>query len=374
MDCLDFFDLLDKYESLTEKEISDLDNHAAECEICQYEYEFFKSIIKTSAALPCPEPPKDLIAKVNEQLDKTPVVTSKANIFINNIKRNAYKYATAAACLAVGLVVGLNNSTIKENLENKKTDGVISTTTTVTDTASKKPVEKPSEIAVPVEEATTAPVPTENKKDRKSEHSVVTTKRENTAKPTATQKPLAVNTAAPATAKPTQTQESIVTPIPEVVKEEKTIATETPVQATVSPNNSGKKNTYTIARGVYHIPATEITEATEAPVNETEEMQEYALASDSCQIAIGYYDVPENDKKKNTAQDFTEQLIVNVKDVGTITRYMSTLGAMNHGKGYQMSLSNFYELLMILDEDEISYRYSSGVHTGDTIVFSIVSY
>ncbi len=361
MVCSEFFSMLDNYENLTENEKSDLNSHSAECESCRNEFEFFKSITNTVSALPCPEPPSDLIKKVNKQLDEMQLPTSGFSIFINNIKRNSYRYASIAACLAVGLVVGLNSKSIKDGF--KDNNGVISTTTTET----RQPVET---------EPTVTPAPVAEKKDIPVE-----VKKE--AKPAKVKKQVEKTVTKP---KKTAVKEeknntpavaAIITPeleIPEIPETIEAPAAETPAAtepaATAKPK---RKSTYTIARGVYYIP-----ETTETPViteEPAEEVENYSLATGDYQIAIGYYDVPENNAvNKNTADSFTEKLIVSVKDVGTITSYMSNLGAMNSGKGYQMALADFYELLSILETEGISYRYSSGINTGDTIIFSIVTY
>ena len=48
MDCESFGKYLDNYENLTEQEKSDMDEHAANCEECRAELDFFMSMIATA--------------------------------------------------------------------------------------------------------------------------------------------------------------------------------------------------------------------------------------------------------------------------------------------------------------------------------------
>lgn len=358
MVCSEFSEMLDNYENLTETELSDLKAHSAECEACREEYRFFKSITSTIAALPCPEPPQHLIEKVNEQLDKMPYTTGRFNIFINSIKNNSYRYATVAACLAVGLVVGLNNKTISERLINKGNNGVISTTT-ITEQSTETPVAVPEETETPV----VKPTPEIKGKDKeKNKPKAVNAKKK------------VVNKSVVKTQKETKKSSA---PVAAVIPEPEVIVTAEPESpATVNYTEppvieKDSKGKYTIARGVYYIP-----EATEAPVvtEEPEAIEDYSLAVGDYQIAIGYYDIPEENMRKQETEEFSEKLIVSVNDVVKVTSHMSELGVINSGRGYQMSVTDFYKLLSVLDAEGISYRYSSGVDTSDVIIFSIVTY
>ena len=60
MDCSEFFRMLDNYSSLSGTQLAELEAHAAECDKCRNELEFFKHITKTAASLKAPSPPSDL--------------------------------------------------------------------------------------------------------------------------------------------------------------------------------------------------------------------------------------------------------------------------------------------------------------------------
>lgn len=376
MICSEFFELLDNYEKLTDTEKKQLEEHSAECAECKSEYEFFKSITNTVATLPHPDMPKDIIEKVNRRIDAEPV---KRFDFAYHIKHNAYRYATVAACLAVGLVVGINNNKIKENLAESEPDGVISVSEVVqkpknssnennktesektepkTEVKTERELQKePIAEAVPKKQPSAKPITAD--KEIKSEKKPVVDK---TVKPIQTPAPTEKAVAAPAKSPAAETK-----------------ATEKPAVITEAPTSVPEKKSddtlaYTIAKEQYYMPETEVAEVTEQPVDASEEIKEYSLEPDKRRIAIGYYDIPEKAEKKNSSENFSNELIVSVNDVGNITAHMNKLGAMDSGKGYQMSLSNFYELLMILDEEEVSYRYSSGINRDDTIIFGIVAY
>lgn len=146
MHCSEFMELLDNYEMLSENQISELEKHCAECESCRNEYEFFKSIISVSSSIPVPKTPQTLIADVNSKLD-----SERTQIF--SFKPNFRILSTVAACLAIGLAVGINNVYIKKNIEPSDGDGVISESVV---SATQTPVEDKTD-----NEAVTAPVPTE---------------------------------------------------------------------------------------------------------------------------------------------------------------------------------------------------------------------
>ena len=73
MICSEFRELLDRYESIDELDRECMDAHCDFCDDCRSEMEFFKSITAISASIPCPTPPKTLIAEVNAKLDKMAV-------------------------------------------------------------------------------------------------------------------------------------------------------------------------------------------------------------------------------------------------------------------------------------------------------------
>ncbi len=128
--CSEFRELLDRYESIDELDRECMDAHCDFCDECKSEMEFFKSITNISASIPCPAPPKTLIAEVNAKLDKMAVAPVGGKTKSWSIKQ----YATLAACLAVGIAVGINGGYIKDRLTDNADDGVITETISAVDT------------------------------------------------------------------------------------------------------------------------------------------------------------------------------------------------------------------------------------------------
>ncbi len=184
MICSEFFELLDSYESITDEQKIEMEKHTAECETCRKEFEFFKSVISNLASIPSPEAPKTLIDKVNAKLDaeKTVVVGFRWNFRV---------LSTVAACLAIGLAVGINNGYIKDAITDNGTDGVISQTV----------VETPDAVDGPLE----APVASESETVEAVKPAVTKTAK-------ATQKPVVSATNAPVKTHSPQPAEPVTTP------------------------------------------------------------------------------------------------------------------------------------------------------------------
>ncbi|MEE0410962.1 MAG: hypothetical protein UD759_09285, partial [Clostridia bacterium] len=164
MICSEFFALLDNYESITDEQRAEMEKHTAECETCRKELEFFKSVMCNLASIPTPEAPKTLIDKVNAKLDaEKPVVVG--------FKWNFRVLSTVAACLAIGLAVGINNGYIKDAITGNGTDGIINETVVTTEadkaqqsdekseveTSVVEPEEFSDEVVTPKEKPTTEP-------------------------------------------------------------------------------------------------------------------------------------------------------------------------------------------------------------------------
>ena len=132
MDCENFGKYLDNYESLTEQEKSDMDEHAAKCEECRAELDFFLSMISTVKSLPKAEPPSDFMDKLNARLDAEDKRVVSASGIIGHFHRYGMRYAAAAACLALVAVITANRSLLTGQMDTVP-DGVIREETTVSD-------------------------------------------------------------------------------------------------------------------------------------------------------------------------------------------------------------------------------------------------
>ena len=132
MDCESFGKYLDNYENLTEQEKSDMEKHAAKCEECRAELDFFMSMISTAKSLPKIEPPADFMDKLNTRLDAEDKRVVSASKIKGHLRRYGIQYAAAAACLALVTVITANRSLLTDRMDTVP-DGIISEETTVSD-------------------------------------------------------------------------------------------------------------------------------------------------------------------------------------------------------------------------------------------------
>lgn len=304
MICSEFFELLDSYESITDEQRIEMEKHTAECETCRKELEFFKSVISVSASIPTPEAPKTLIDKVNAKLDaEKPVVVG--------FKWNFRVLSTVAACLAIGLAVGINNGYIKDAITNNSTDGVISQTVAETPDAGEAPAEasvapQPKEAAKPEPESEKPAKPTLRKTVKATEKPVVT----------ATKAP--VNTEAPKSDKPQ--------------------------------------------------PVSAPTEAP-APASDSEqEIEAYEIKSEGPQIAYGRYNV---ESARRAPAEFSDYLRVESNDMGAVVSTMSEMGVKNSGGYYMTSRQNFYALMDTLNDKGVGYECDLQYNSGENISFRL---
>lgn len=337
MICSEFLDLLDSYETLDEKQHTSLCNHAALCENCHKELEFFKSIIETSASIPYPAPPKTLIADINARLDREPVVLSRVARFKYNIRANSRGLATVAACLAVGVAVGLNSAYIKDRLQDDSTDGIIKETVT-----------------------------------------------ENAGNGSSTQVPAVINTAEPDIAKETAASQKTAS----VKKDEKPASSENkdasknvrvntdavsvketqkPAASTQKPETDDSDNRYEISEE-YYVPQNEVAQATQTPDNEPD-VNDYSIADGDIQIAYGYYNVP---KRSVTTNSMSDYLFVESRDMGAVVSTMSEMGVRNAEGYYMTSRTNFYELMDRLNSQGVKYSCDLKYSSGDKISFKLI--
>ena len=333
MICSEFMQLLDSYETLDENQRMSLELHSAQCEACHKELEFFKSIIKTSATIPCPKPPKTLISDINAALDSEPVVTG---MFIK-LRENIRNYATVAACLVVGIVVGINGGYIKERLSDNSTEGVIKETVVAeTDSATDNAV-KANQTDVPKAETNAEKTVKPETTDEKPASSVAKGNKATTN----TQKPqTAVQTQVPATVKPLQT-----------------------VSPRTEQDNS-KTDRYVISQGNYYLPDNEGSDVAE-PVT-TPNVNEYSIADKGSEVA--YYNFPLDGSSKSSSNDY---LRVSGDDMGAVVSIMSELGVASEDGYYTTSRANFYRLIDRLDAQNIGYVYDLRSSSGDKVLFKL---
>lgn len=112
MKCADFENYLDNYENLTDLEKNDMLDHAAMCEKCQAELDFFLSIISTAKSLPKIEPPQGFADTLNARLDKVDKRVVSLSGPAYHLRKNRKQYAALAACLALITLLTANHSSL----------------------------------------------------------------------------------------------------------------------------------------------------------------------------------------------------------------------------------------------------------------------
>ncbi len=323
MICSEFRELLDRYESIDELDRECMDAHCDFCEDCRNEMEFFKSITAISASIPCPTPPKTLIAEVNAKLDKMAVAPVGGRTKSWSIKQ----YATLAACLAVGIAVGVNGGYIKDRLSDKSGDDVISETVVVTDAGNNTTNVVDETIDVEVE--------------------------------------------APETKKATKVSDGKVgddKPASSVEKQEtKTDSnkTENAPAVTVKPAATPEANPV--------VPTTpeKVDDVAVAPEPETTpSVNDYAMIGEG--RAVAYYSVGTRDSASKGA--IADYILISDKDMGTVFSIMSEMGVSSSDGYYMTDRTNFYLMLDRFDAEGIEYDYQLIHNTSKNIVFKLRYY
>lgn len=386
MDHEEFMRMLDEYTVLSGEQIAELERHAAVCENCRAELEFFKAINETTASMPFPSPPPDLSDKINERIDREP---PRHAAVIDNIKRNMRHYATAAACIAVGLVVGVNGHMLTERLTGG--DGVISSVTETTESGENSVSEGTENAAAPAPSA--LPGEPEAAPENAADAAPVTaapvrTTRPSAAADTVTSAPKAEKTtqspqrasakstvsgSVPAAEKPlprssepaavpTQANTEIPAqtaeppaPVTEPAKTEATAAA-----PTVQPEPEVQSETaYTIPSEEYYMPDTTESADTETAEDEAG-VENYALAQDRGSD-YGYSD--------GTVPD---QLAVDHEYADTVAEILSGFNMRSDANACILSFDEFESLLAKLAFEGVPYRYIPRGGSGDEVIFRLV--
>ena len=402
MNCSEFKKSLDNYALIDAEELADMECHAEKCDICRSELEFYKSIIQTAASIPVPEPPADLIDKVNARIDSEPRLNRTVNNIVWNVRNNVRRYATLAACLAVGLTVGLNSGVIKDNLTGSGDDGIISersVSATQTPNKNSDSADTETDNISSIDEPSPTeydPQTTQNAEPTKkpiTEAASVSAEKKLTPQVKKTEAPkptyktvvkapsvsLPVKTAAPtvsvAIAPPTEKTETVIkTPAPEVnniteapaINSRETVAApeETPAETEKSISK------YTIARANYYIPEAETAKAD--TVTEEPSPEEYEIKKAGYQIAQGDYSGNVKEAEGVSSASISDKIVVSKADADAVANVISSLGIPSNNGFYTTVSATFYELLARLDAEGISYSYSLQYSSGDKVVFKLV--
>ncbi|MBQ3470758.1 MAG: hypothetical protein IJH17_00035, partial [Clostridia bacterium] len=304
MNCEDFGRYLDNYENLTASEKSQMLEHAAMCEKCQAELDFFLSMIATANSLPKIEPPADFMDSLNARLDAEDKRVVSVSKIAYHIRRNWKQYTAAAACLALVTVITANHSTLLDRYVENNDDGVISEETIPADSTAAPE----NEAIAPVAETTPAPAQAEAPATQNQASAAQTA----AAKPTQTapQAASAAGTPRRQPAASTQTTATVIsTPVTAPTAESNAQASEPSAQAqatiTAEPaqtaeiteskatsSSSKPQEDYGIARGLestasvtYDLRAEDV----KASLDASEIKSNYSLAEGGEEIAYGRY-------------------------------------------------------------------------------------
>lgn len=369
MNCFSFRELLDNYEELDENQLKELECHAESCEECRGELEFFRSIIQTTASIPMINPPEDLLDKINARIDKEPAVIRTGSRILYSIKSNARRYASVAACLAVGLAVAVNSGYIKDRLTDNSDDGIIRTTSNTVDNSSAETnVESSHTAEDPVNEINADDTKEPEKTAKPSENTPFTVRDATAAKPAKTaapvkRKPAAVKPAAVALKPP---EAPVVTAVPEAAAApENTVPEAEQATPTVMVRELGN---YKIVQS-YALPEKQTADVKPVPTEEPD-VEDYSLRSENYQIAMGNYSTQDN--SVSPAQTISDKIIISSADAEAVSELMSRLGITFSNGYYMTTMNKFHELLALMDEAGIAHDYIQQYSTGAKITFKLV--
>lgn len=380
MDHSEFYNMLDRYSQLSDAELARLEAHAAECEDCRRELEFFKSINETVSSLKAPSPPPDLADRINSAIDELPkpgLIRAAAD----NIRSNIRQYAAAAACLAIGIIVGANGAMISERLSGSDDDGVIRTETVVNggvaapDDGSETPKED-----TPATPAADSPADTVGNTEQSAQTGDAE-ERTNTAgtasavtssataavssgslsqSGSGTQTAAAASVSAPATepSRPATEQPRATAQTERELPAAEPALEQAPAENT-RDSADDETDTYTIAQDTYHLPDTYAAAPSADPTEG--EVESYALAQDTGS-EVGYADTAVTPDK----------LVVYAADSDEFMDIMGRFNVVSSSTANRMTSGDFFTLLATLDAEGVNYSYVTRGSSDEYVSFIVV--
>lgn len=379
MKCSEFAQLLDTYANLDQKQLDELEQHAAECDKCREELEFFRMITETTASLASPIPPSDLIDKINDRIDNEP----KQRMFVSvmeNIRVNLRHYAMVAACLVVGVIVGLNSKMMNERISGTDNDGVIKseihTSENGTDQVSENNTESVNNSADSVNSPVLTPQmpePTISVDNNQLNTKIVRPETDNSVN----ENKKSVKPAAPVEAKNESSGYSynvpkkadLSTAQPETKQQPSNEVQYT--QAAANDNTVALSETmetvpeqsddlYTVERDGYHLPEETQETVSDSTVNEVES---YSLVQNENTEEYGY--------SAQNSEVSPDQLAVSYDDADRVISILSEFSIENNGEACVSSSADFEAFLSRLDAEGVEYNYIPRGGSGDTVIFRI---
>ncbi|MDD6484518.1 MAG: hypothetical protein PUF72_08090 [Clostridiales bacterium] len=358
MDCSEFQKMLGSYEELDEEKRSEMDKHAAECDGCRSELEFYKSVINAVSTLPKMKAPESLLNDINARIDKE----EKKQTLWKHLRKYGYRYGAAAACIALVAVVGVRNSELVDRMM-KHDNGVISESGSISEDTepfftqgpqrSEKPAPtveavKPTQTAKPADKAVKTPEavrPTAKPTAKPTEVSIPTMPPKVTARPTATLSPKAayVPTSAPAVSGGViYSTGNTVTEAPKPAAETAPVSaaaqqasTQTPEETAAAQNNEAQA--YTIEQNGYKLP-------------EEEEPQAYAAGSTSEDYSVK--------QGRGAMTSAYATLIVSSQDEERVRELIDIYSSDSDGDSYTIDPDRMKYMLEVFKQEGIEYNDS----------------
>ena len=386
MNCEDFGRYLDNYENLTASEKSQMLEHAAMCEKCQAELDFFLSMIATANSLPKIEPPADFMDSLNARLDAEDKRVVSASKIAYHIRRNWKQYTAAAACLALVTVITANHSTLLDRYVENNDDGVISEETIPADSTAAPE----NEAVAPVAETTPAPAQAEAPATQNQASAAQTA----AAKPrqTAPQAASAASTPRRQPAASTQTTATVIsTPVTAPTAESNAQASEPSAQAqatiTAEPaqtaeiteskatsSSSKPQEDYGIARGLestasvtYDLRAEDV----KASLDASEIKSNYSLAEGGEEIAYGrYYTLDRNGNPISSASGIGS-IKISSEDAELAMEIIDRYPHDESGNIYTTDSVNLTRILSKLKSEGVSFTDYTLGDTGE-VKFKVI--
>lgn len=358
MNCEEFMSLLDRFADLNEVETAQLEEHASICDSCKSELEFMKSIVSTAQSLPPIEPPVDFLKTVNERLDKELAAEPKIVYFMRYAKPYINRYATIAACLAIGIAIGANGDLLISRM-NDNGDGVISETTVVSDNTATHVADNSvtEQVTLPITEevipsVTEAPVKV-SKVDRAV--SYVNSTPSPVVKVAETAKPVEPSATMVA---PSATAVAEVTAAPEAVNEAKESVNDGIMTASLTPDAQDLPAGY---RGVRIIDEPEATpEIYAAEESAVDVAAEYSMATTAPKSEMAY------------AAPLSSTIMVKSADEARAREIIMEFVEATYGNYYMITGDKLYNLTVRLESEGIWYQ-ANITDSGIKVSFKLVT-
>ena len=381
MQCDEFREHLDNYESLTDSEKHTLEDHAKECESCREELEFMLSVISVTKNLPEIKAPDDFIERLNERIDRE----DRKQIVgrYRTIKFEWKRYGSVAACLLLAAVVGVNGRNIVSDMTDTK-GGVISESTVTADS-----VHNDVQTADNTVTAQTTDSTRETEADNATAHTPALAK-ENTMpeikssvpsvhnrefesniaqrqtsgganiKSSAENTPSAYNAPAVRTEQPSGGDVSDKTAAETAAPQQ---------QAAVTETDSNAAEPYTLARERYSIPIESVPYGSSDPEQKTDNSANksdgYAISEEKASIALGKY-TPIDANGNSTdyqvdVQDVSDvpagsSILVSSEDEEKVRSLMGRYITGNYGIYYMTTEDKLNKMFEEMDKAGINYE------------------